>query len=138
MGGVNIDSDGYQQGVTLHLRLPGEPLAAREARRAVTSWALARGLGPDVDDLELVTSELVANAASHGEGLVTLEVEDTGEVIRLRVTDSGAVEPQPRLAQPDDDSGRGLLIVAALSSKWGSSVSSSMTEVWAELRIGRS
>ena len=124
--------------MTLLLRLPGEPLAAREARRAVTSWALARGLGPDVDDLELITSELVANAASHGQGQVTLEVEDTGELIRLRVTDSGAIPPEPRDALPDDDSGRGLLIVAALASNWGSRVTTSLTEVWAELRVDRS
>jgi len=127
---------GYEGGVTLRLTLPGEPLAAREARRAVTSWALSHGFGVGVDDLELVTGELVANAASHGTGSVTLEAMQSDGRVRLRVTDEGAVAPQVQLPSDDDESGRGLMIVAALALDWGSSVGTNVTEVWAELRLG--
>ena len=128
---------GYQGDVTLRLRLPGESLSAREARRAVASWALTRGIGPDLDDLELVTSELVANAAAHGTGVVTLEAVDSGDVVRIRVTDHGTAGLVPRQPTPDDDSGRGLLIVSALSRTWGSAVGDGVTEVWAELLVAR-
>lgn len=121
--------------MTLSLRLPGEALSAREARRAVSSWAVARGLDVELDDLQLVTSELVANAASHGAGPVTVEAEDAGDFIRLRVTDSGSQPPVPRQPADHDDSGRGLLIVSALSLAWGSVVDGTATQVWAELPV---
>ena len=132
---MSTGSGGYQGPVTLQLRLPGEPLSAREARRAITTWALTHGVGPEVDDLQLVTSELVANAASHGSGQVTVEAEHTGTSIRVRVSDSGALPPQPRQPSDDDDSGRGLLIVAALAHSWGSVIHADSTEVWAELLL---
>ena len=123
--------------MTLLLRLPGEALAAREARRAVTCWAQSRGIGPDLDDLELVTSELVANAAAHGAGPVTLEAEDVGACVRLRVTDAGSGALAPRRAADDADRGRGLMIVSALAQAWGSRVAAGTTEVWAELLVVR-
>ena len=33
--------------------------------------------------------------------------------------DAIAATPEPRVAAPDDQSGRGLAIVAALSAQWG-------------------
>jgi len=135
---VSALGGGYESGVTLYLRLPAEPVSAREARRAVTTWAQSRGVGPELDDLSLVTSELVANAASHGTGPVTVEAVHSGDAIRLKVTDSGECpNVAPRDPQLDDDRGRGLLIVAALARAWGSSAGNGSTEVWAELFIGR-
>jgi len=134
---VSAFEAGYQGAVTLRLRLPGESQSAREARRAVATWAVTRGIGPDLDDLELVTSELVANAAAHGMGVVTLEAEDSGDVVRIRVTDHGTTGLVPRESNSNDDSGRGLLIVSALSRAWGSAVGDGVTEVWAELLVAR-
>jgi anti-sigma regulatory factor (Ser/Thr protein kinase) len=121
--------------MTLRLSLPAEPLAAREARRAVSAWARSHDLYERLDDLELVTSELVTNATVHGLGPVIVELYDKGQSLRLQVTDSGALAPSPRLASSEDDSGRGLMIVAALALAWGSSVNGSVTQVWAELAI---
>jgi hypothetical protein len=36
------------------------------------------------------------------------------------VTDANSVLPTPRVAAPDDESGRGLALVAALAEEWGS------------------
>jgi len=121
--------------MSLRLSLPAEPLSAREARRAVSAWARSHDLTEHLDDLELLTSELVTNATVHGLGPVVVELYDDGRSLRLQVTDSGALAPSPRLAGTDDDSGRGLMIVAALSRAWGSSVSGSVTQVWAELAL---
>ncbi|MFF2512220.1 ATP-binding protein [Streptomyces sp. NPDC058086] len=39
---------------------------------------------------------------------------------RISVTDANDTLPTPRDASPDDESGRGLTLVATLADKWGS------------------
>jgi hypothetical protein len=101
------------------LKLSPHPGAARIARDAVDQrlqdWAL-----PDLlDDVRLVTTELVSNAARlgaifeltltrHGEGAVLVEVRDF----------SGG-EPALRAAGPEEEEGRGLVLVQACAAEWG-------------------
>ena len=74
-----------------------------------------------VDDAQLLVSELVGNAVRHGRTAIALRVRSSPPGIGVAVTDHGATPVEERVAMPDEHatSGRGLAIVAALSSAWG-------------------
>jgi serine/threonine-protein kinase RsbW len=92
-------------------------LARRDAGEAVrAAWPTLIGLDDLVDDVRLVTSELVGNAVRHGEPPVTLEVlldDDSGHHrVVLTCHDGGPWDG----SGPSPSSGRGLVIVRALCS----------------------
>jgi hypothetical protein len=103
------------------VRLTREPAAAAEARgqvrAAIRDWKVA--VDPDI--AILLTSDLVTNAIMHGEGeTVTLAIRCARGHLRIDVYDksryltAGANEPV------DAAAGHGLVLVAALSTDWGS------------------
>ena len=103
----------------LHLPLAHAPqvvgVARRDAGEAVrAAWPALAGLEDLVDDVRLVTSELVGNAVRHGEAPVTLDVliDDTDGRHRVVLTchDGGPWDG----SDPSPGSGRGLVIVRAL------------------------
>jgi anti-sigma regulatory factor (Ser/Thr protein kinase) len=102
------------------LDLPTGPLAARMARRYLLS-RLA-DLPPDVvDEVLLMTSELVTNAVRHGAAPIQLRLHRRGGTLRVDISDGGVplamtIPARSRTAE----SGRGLLLVDALASNWGS------------------
>ncbi|MET9425158.1 ATP-binding protein [Streptomyces sp. NPDC006540] len=91
---------------------------AREfARAALDAW----GWGARADDITLCVSELATNALVHGVPpgrgyLLRLRLSEDG-TLRVEVHDSGGGRPGVRI--PDGESGRGLLLVAALADTWG-------------------
>ena len=76
---------------------------------------------PITDDAVLMTSELVTNAIKHGKGEVTVRLWPGPEGIRLEVTDADPRIPIPGQPGPDAEQGRGLALVEALSTRWGTS-----------------
>ena len=112
----------------------GGPASSRAAR----AWAapLLRGWGFDglVDDAELVLSELVANAASHGEGSVVVALRPVDGGIRIEVCDEANGDVHVVHGAVDRPAGRGLLIVEALATRWGVDHDDDHKAVWAELR----
>ncbi|MFI0238242.1 ATP-binding protein [Streptomyces sp. NPDC016845] len=125
------------------IRTPGDDYsAARSARHHVRNTARAWQLSPaTTDDLVTVTGELVANALEHGGGgTITLSCALTADTVTLTVTNEaepGTQRPlpsaMPRLPSPDAEHGRGLLIVEALATRWGSSKTAQGLRVWAEI-----
>jgi anti-sigma regulatory factor (Ser/Thr protein kinase) len=72
------------------------------------------------DDVELLASELVANAVIHGEGPVTVGLERSDHTVRVEVTDTS--EQLPSLDPPADllaEGKRGFMLVDRLSTRWG-------------------
>jgi anti-sigma regulatory factor (Ser/Thr protein kinase) len=68
---------------------------------------------------QLLTSELVTNALSHGAGDIHLSlVDDKGQLL-IEVTDESRTSPRQRHVEPQDESGRGLMLLERLSSAWG-------------------
>ncbi|MFC9330216.1 ATP-binding protein [Kitasatospora sp. NPDC057015] len=98
-----------------------------------------------VDDLTLIASELATNAVRHGgtSALATLSISESDaapRVVRLEIQDSGpGFDPDACLRAVDHPDatercgGRGLLLVAALSSAWGASHTGAGQLVWAEM-----
>lgn len=102
------------------VRLVRQPSAAAEARAQVRVAIRTWNVPVDHDVAILLTSDLVTNAIRYGDGAtITLAIRCSHTKLRIDVYDRsrylpGADEPA------DADSGRGLVLVAALSSEWGS------------------
>ncbi|MFF8927184.1 ATP-binding protein [Streptomyces longwoodensis] len=81
------------------------------------------------DTVELLISEIVTNAVRHTDShSITLSMSYADDVICLSVSDGTAGRPHKRNPGPDDESGRGLLIVNALAKEWG--ISRNGSRVW--------
>jgi anti-sigma regulatory factor (Ser/Thr protein kinase) len=109
---------------------------ARPARRAVADLCATGQLGPDVcDAAALLTTELVMNAIEHGGGTAVLDAELLDGTLRVSVTDDDPVIPEPRRAPDplDSERGRGLFLVAAMATRWGSRPLGTGKAVWFEL-----
>lgn len=119
--------DLLRAGAAVHEQVfpPGRS-AAGAARAFLTSTV------PQVDEgMVLVVSELVTNAVLHGQGPVTVKVEQDDESVRLAVHDRGAGAPRRTHAQPWAASGRGLEIVDSLATDWGTTEVNDGKWVWA-------
>src|SRR4051794_21295011 len=119
----------------LSLSPPRDASAATVARAAVNRRFA--GLGRQrLADVTLVVSELVTNAVVHGRGAITLNLQhDDDGIVRGEVIDGGGgFEQEVRQRGPYDGDGRGLLIVEALASPWGTH--EGPTHVWFELPVG--
>lgn len=114
--------------MTRHL-LPDGHAAAAVARSVVTEALAGR---PDLDDIVLATSELVANAVAHGAPPVELHVDSGSDGARVTVvsTHTGG-EPTARVAHQEASHGRGLALVARLAHDWGWEVRAGRMHVWA-------
>ncbi|EYR63217.1 hypothetical protein N866_02215 [Actinotalea ferrariae CF5-4] len=119
------------------LRLEPTPGAAASARAHTRRW-LARHV-PDrpADPVLLAVSELVTNAALHAGTDMVLQVchvEDSedGGPVRVEVWDASSAVPV--LGRPGTVGGRGLALVALISSDWGSApTESGGKRVWCEI-----
>ena len=70
------------------------------------------------DTARLLTSELVANALQHGGGVEEVIVQRLENVLRVEVLDSSPRLPTTANPSPSQTRGRGLLLVAALATRW--------------------
>ncbi len=116
--------------LTLELR----PLqTAGSLARSAISDRFAEELGRGcIGQLWLVVSELVTNAVVHGRGAITLRIRVDGDRVYGEVVDEGGgFEWEVRERGPDAVTGRGLMIVDALSRRWG--IHEGTTHVWFEL-----
>jgi hypothetical protein len=117
----------------VELTIRHAPDAVPKARRFVASSLIGEA-DETVADVELLVSELVTNAVLHGRPPVAVRlVLDEGRV-RIEVEDTGP--DLPVLGRPGSTSmtGRGLALVAALSSAWGMDPGRRQGKVvWAEL-----
>ncbi len=110
--------------------------AAAQARRDMTLVLETWGLPQLVDVAKQVITELVANAVEHTDAAtVGASITRTGkESARIVVTDTSRTRPTPSVPSPDDEHGRGLLLVEALAHDWGSEPVHGGKRVWADLR----
>ncbi|MFH9067313.1 SpoIIE family protein phosphatase [Streptomyces coeruleorubidus] len=92
------------------------PRARAFASGVLTSWRFPA----DLHDLGvLAASELVANSLQHGTPPMRLRLRRTDRRLIIEVTDGDDHLPRRRRAEPGDESGRGIAIVATIASNWG-------------------
>jgi anti-sigma regulatory factor (Ser/Thr protein kinase)/PAS domain-containing protein len=93
------------------------PRARAFASGVLTSWRFPR----ELHDLGvLAASELVANSLQHGTPPMRLRLRRTDRRLIIEVTDGNDHLPRRRRAEPADEAGRGIAIVATIASNWGS------------------
>ncbi|MHA5051773.1 ATP-binding protein [Streptomyces sp. SD15] len=106
-------------------RLPRRPSTVPRARALLHAVVGGWGVDQDVlDTAELVLSELVTNALQSRAprdrqvGVRITHSEQEG-LLRLEVSDAGEGRPKVRNPTEDETGGRGLLLVEALTDRWG-------------------
>ena len=126
--------------------LPATRAAAGTARRLTLGQLAAWDIPHDSEPAEAaasVVAELAANAVTHGRVAgrdfeLRLALDPDAGVLRIEVSDArGEARPATAPAPPADDaeSGRGLLLVQALTRAWGVSSRDVGKTVWAEVPL---
>ncbi len=106
------------------------------ARRYAVQVLLQAGVARLQDDVRTVVSELATNAVLHARTVFTVELTITAGSIRIAVTDQSPTKPRlSRYSGQDATTGRGLRIVAELSSTWGVKDSGTSKTTWCELPL---
>lgn len=101
-------------------------------RQALTDWNMAEL----ADDAELATGELLVNVLLHTEGgaVLTLEVlPEPVRRVRLSVQDRSSAWPRRRTPGETATSGRGLLLLDAVTARWGIEPRGEGKAVWCEI-----
>jgi anti-sigma regulatory factor (Ser/Thr protein kinase) len=111
-----IVGDGFF--VIERVRLSNNPRACRLARVFVVDFAARNRWSGAFDDLELVVSELVANAIMHGSSDCEIVCRFVGSTLHVAVRDHNSA--RARLVEvPGRHGGYGLRLVSQLSQAWG-------------------
>lgn len=121
-----------ERSITLPAELRSVTTGRHFARDVVTEWDLQQL----ADDVQLGTSELVANAVRHAGTEVTLTLR-RDELLTVEVRDGHPVLHQPFSPHLDltAESGRGLQIVAAISDDWGIASVANGKSIWFKLAL---
>ncbi|WP_327273956.1 SpoIIE family protein phosphatase [Streptomyces sp. NBC_01224] len=93
------------------------PRARAFATGVLTSWRFPVEL---CDLGVLAAGELVANSLKHGTPPMRLGLRRTDRRLIIEVTDGDDHLPRRRRADPADEAGRGISIVATIATSWGS------------------
>ena len=129
------DAEDLGQAIELSAEFAAELDAPRYARHFVTDALTGWGhVGMVLENARLLVTELATNAVVHAGSSFSVGARDEGGQVRVSVRDNSPVRPRLRDDGVMAISGRGLHLVAALSSDWGVDVSGDGKTVWVDLR----
>ena len=143
--GFPSESPGYVPRVTVEVRgewqqgsgqltVPSLPASVSRIRRFASAACRQVADESVCEIVELLVSEVATNALVHGAGDVRVDVRTQGRAVRIEVSDDSTAVPVPRDAGLDSESGRGMALVDALSSRWGTDARPDGKTVWFEVR----
>ena len=119
------------------LELSATPDAVPTARALLREVLAGTALAHRLEDGELALSELVTNAVLHGRDPLGVRLVLGADVLRAEVRDASPVSPSFSMLDETAVTGRGLLLIGAVSDRWGVEPSPSGKVVWFELVAGR-
>ncbi|MFP1629124.1 SpoIIE family protein phosphatase [Streptomyces sp. 5K101] len=111
------------------------------ARAFVRDTLQGWGYSDVVDDAVVLTSELVTNAVVHAGTSADVLCLRSEDGVRIEVADRYPEREIPiqgtghSLGSPDRENGRGLLLCAALASRWGVEYTPTHKQVWFQLDL---
>ncbi|MBL7492174.1 SpoIIE family protein phosphatase [Frankia sp. AgB1.9] len=118
---VCIDADSDARAVSRSRRLVAATLSGAEpSLRALQT------------DVTLVAGELLTNALLHGAAPVTLRLLTAHGGLRLEVADASPVAPLRGRAGAESLTGRGILILDQVATRWGTTAEGGGKVIWAE------
>lgn len=112
------------------------PSSVARLRRFAVDACSSSAAEVDCDTVALLVSEVATNALIHGVGEVRLRVVPSPGGVRIEVLDGSPTAPTRRAATEFDEGGRGIALVEALSSAWGSEPTEHGKKVWFEVPAG--
>ncbi|GAA2796242.1 SpoIIE family protein phosphatase [Kitasatospora aburaviensis] len=116
--------------------LPADPAVVADVR----AWTTAQLQAWELDELafvtELTVSELVTNAIRYGAVPIQLRLIKDRTLI-CEVADASSTAPHARRARIFDEGGRGLMMVAQLTERWGTRHTGTGKTIWAEQPLPR-
>lgn len=130
--------------IMLSEQFTSSPRGARLARRLAVRRMGEWGWPPESDTsciVALLVGEFAANAVRHGfvpgrNFHLHLGFEPQKCLVRIEVSDASPAQPptSPPPSSPDDESGRGLVLVDVLAARWGAASRDPVGKtVWAEV-----
>lgn len=135
------------EGRLFAMQFTSSPRGARLARQLTVRRMAEWGYPPPSDasgTVSLLVAELAANAVRHGgvpgrDFHLRVALDVPTRLIRIEVADASALQPRfgsETVAGPEDESGRGLLLVAVLAARWGMTPRTPRGKsVWAEVVV---
>jgi two-component sensor histidine kinase len=100
--------------------MPAKSGALAELRRWARSWMEQHPTdGVDPDNVVLSMTELVTNSIKHGAGPVDVELSGDSDNLVLIVSDTSQEMPLRPEMSLDTETGRGMLILESLVTRWG-------------------
>ena len=112
------------------LMLPALTESVPAARRLVREALTELGAVGACDDAVALVSELATNAVIHARTSFTVVVSHDEDTVRVAVHDLSAVLPRRRAYGVDATTGRGLRLVASMSSDWGMETENGGKVIW--------
>ncbi|MEU6095249.1 SpoIIE family protein phosphatase [Streptomyces sp. NPDC047079] len=115
--------------------IAADPALVATVRKEVVGQLEVWRLSHAAFTAELVVSELVTNALRYGEPPIRLRLIHGATTLICEVSDGSHTAPHLRRARTFDEGGRGLLLVAQLTQRWGSRHTTEGKTIWAELSL---
>ena len=115
--------------------IPADPALVAPIRKQVVEQLDTWGLQEAAFTAELVVSELVTNAIRYGAHPIRLRLIHDEATLICEVSDTSHTAPHLRRAKTWDEGGRGLLLVAQLTQRWGSRHTADGKTIWAEIGL---
>ncbi|MET8182799.1 ATP-binding protein [Streptomyces sp. NPDC005336] len=122
------------------LSAPNSPRSPRVCRDAIAALLQANDLHDFADTARLLVSEAVTNVNQHtNTTLIHIDTLVRDRIATIAVRDSSPDRhPYPRDAGPDEEGGRGLLLMQELAYAWGvtreNGLQPTAKHIWFELR----
>ncbi|MFE5188049.1 SpoIIE family protein phosphatase [Streptomyces sp. NPDC056628] len=115
--------------------IPADPALVAPIRKQVVEQIELWKLSEAAFTAELVVSELVTNAIRYGTPPIRLRLIHDATTLICEVSDTSQTAPHLRRAKTYDEGGRGLLLVAQLTQRWGSRHTADGKTIWAEIGL---